>query len=132
VGVNPDLRPSRLFTRTFTYLTKSLSTIVRIYALYEPLRFFSAIGLALLLAGSAIGARFLYYYFTTGGEGHIQSLILVAVLLLAGFQTVLIGMVADLIGSSRRLIEDTLLRVRRLELGETENDQREKEQRAGR
>ncbi len=137
VGVNPEMRPSRLFTRTFTYLTKSLSTIVRIYALYEPLRFFSAIGLALLLAGSALGARFLYYYLTTGGEGHIQSLILVAVLLLAGFQTVLIGMVADLLGSSRRLLEDTLLRVRRLELGEAdngqrENGQREKEQRAGR
>lgn len=116
VEVNPEVRPSRLFASNRNYVMRSVATIVRIYALYEPLRVFTTVGTFLLLAGSAIGVRFTYYYVTRGGEGHIQSLILAAVLLLAGFITVLIGLVADLIGSSRRMIEDALLRIRRLEL----------------
>ncbi len=118
VVVNPETRPSRLFRGVGSYLVHSVGTIARIYALYNPLRVFSMIGLALLLPGIAIGLRFLYDYLTTGGAGHIQSLIGAAVLVLAGFQTILIGMVADLIGSSRRMLEDALLRIRRLELDE--------------
>jgi len=117
IDVNPETRPSRLFPGIPSYLIRSTATLVRIYALYEPLRVFTIIGLVLLAGGAAIGARFLYFYFAEGGEGHIQSLILAAVLVLAGFQTILIGLLADLIGSSRRMLEDTLLRIRRLELG---------------
>src|SRR6185503_9114871 len=69
-----------------------------------------------LLGGSIIGVRFLIDYFNDGGAGHIQSLILAAVLVITGFQTMLIGLVADLIGSSRSLLEDTLFRLRELEL----------------
>ena len=116
IDVNPETRPSRLFPGIPSYLVRSAATLVRIYSLYEPLRVFTILGCLLLGGGAAIGARFLLYYLTDGGEGHIQSLILAAVLLLAGFQTILIGLLADLIGSSRRMIEDTLLRVRRLEL----------------
>ncbi len=117
IDVNPETRPSRLFPGIPSYLLRSTATLVRIYALYEPLRVFTMIGLVLLTAGTIIGARFLYFYLQHGGEGHIQSLILAAVLVLAGFQTVLIGLLADLIGSSRRMLEDTLLRLRRIELG---------------
>jgi len=117
IDVNPETRPSRLFPGIPSYLLRSTATLVRIYALYEPLRVFTIIGIVLLTGGTMIGARFLYFYLADGGEGHIQSLILAAVLVLAGFQTVLIGLLADLIGSSRRMLEDTLLRVRRLELG---------------
>lgn len=117
IEVNPETRPSRLFPGIPSYLLRSTATLVRIYALYEPLRVFTIIGLVLLSGGTVIGARFLYFYLADGGEGHVQSLILAAVLVLAGFQTVLIGLLADLIGSSRRMLEDTLLRVRRLELG---------------
>lgn len=116
VEVNPDTRPSRLFRGVSSYVRRSIGTIVRIYALYNPLRVFSLIGALLLAGGTAIGIRFLYYYFTTGGAGHIQSLILGAVLLIVGFQTILIGLLADLIGASRRILEDALLRIRRLEL----------------
>ena len=117
IDVNPETRPSRLFPGIPSYIVRSTATLVRIYALYEPLRVFTIIGLVLLFAGTMIGGRFLVFYlWVDGGEGHIQSLILAAVLSLAGFQTVLIGLLADLIGSSRRLLEDTLLRVRRLEL----------------
>jgi glycosyltransferase involved in cell wall biosynthesis len=118
IDVNPETRPSRLFPGIPSYVLKSGATLVRIYALYEPLRVFTMIGLVLLAAGAAIGARFVFYYFTEGGDGHIQSLILAAVLTLAGFQTVMVGLLADLIGSSRRMLEDTLLRVRRLELSD--------------
>lgn len=118
IDVNPEQRPSRLFPGIPSYILRSTATLVRIYALYEPLRVFTIIGLLLLSAGTVIGSRFVYFYFTEGGEGHIQSLILTAVLILAGVQTVLIGLLADLIGSSRRILEDTLLRLRRLELGE--------------
>jgi glycosyltransferase involved in cell wall biosynthesis len=117
IDARQTARPSRLFATVPTYVARSFATIVRIYAMYEPLRVFSVIGVALLGLGSLIGLRFFIDYLTTGGAGHIQSLILAAVLLLAGFQTVLIGLLADLIGSSRRLLEDTLLRVKRLEIG---------------
>lgn len=118
VEARPTSRPSRLFPGVRTYLTRSLSTIVRIYALYNPLRIFSIIGALLLTGGSLIGLRFLYYYLTRGGAGQIQSLILAAVLLIVGFQAILFGMIADLIGANRRILEDALLRIRRLELHE--------------
>ena len=116
IETNPQVRPSRLFSGSGSYMARSIGTMVRIYALYEPLRVFSFIGFVLLLAGSAIGMRFVYYYLTTGGAGHIQSLILAAIFLIIGFITILIGLLADLIGASRRMIEDALLRIRRLEL----------------
>ena len=116
VETNPEQRPSRLFGRVTLYVRRSIATLVRIYALYEPLKVFWRIGAACVAAGGVIGARFLYYYLTRGGAGHVQSLILAAVLLIVGFQTMLIGLVADLIGASRSLQEDTLVRVRELEL----------------
>jgi glycosyltransferase involved in cell wall biosynthesis len=116
IDVTETTRPSRLFRRNGGYVLQSLGTIVRIYALYNPLRVFSLIGGLLIAAGLAIGGRFVFDYLMTGGTGHIQSLILAAVLLISGFQSVLIGLVADLIGSSRTMLEDALLRIRRLEL----------------
>lgn len=118
IDVNPETRPSRLFPGIPSYLVRSASTLVRIYSLYEPLRVFSMIGALLLAGGVAIGTRFLVFYLVDGGEGHIQSLILAAVLSLAGFQTIMVGLLADLIGSSRRMVEDALLRIRRLELSD--------------
>ena len=96
-----------------TYLRKSVVTIFRIYTLYKPLKTFFLIGLLLILVGSAIGARFLFY-FLQHRPGHIQSLILAAVFLIIGFQTMLIGLVADLISVNRRLSEEVLVRLRRM------------------
>lgn len=116
VRTNPETRPSRLFGSIGTYLRRSIGTLVRIYALYEPLRVFWTLGSLCLAAGTVIGLRFLGEYLADGGAGHIQSLILAAVLLIIGFQTVLIGLVADLMGHNRWLSEDALFRVRELEL----------------
>ncbi|HET9062837.1 MAG TPA: glycosyltransferase family 2 protein [Candidatus Binatia bacterium] len=118
IDVNPVTRPSRLFPNIRSYLVRSAVTIVRIYALYNPLRVFVLIGGALLLGGLGIGIRFTVYYFLDGGAGHIQSLILAAVMLITGFQAILFGIIADLVGSNRRMIEDALLRIRRVELRE--------------
>jgi glycosyltransferase involved in cell wall biosynthesis len=120
VTTNPRLRESRLFGSVWAYLKASAATIVRIYAMYEPLKVFSAIGLVIFGAGFLISLRFLYYYVTGTGLGHLQSLILSAVLLIVGFQIGLIGLVADVISGNRKLIEDVLYRVKNLELTLTE------------
>lgn len=106
IRVNEVSRPSRLFRSIPAYIRQSLITIVRIYVIYRPFHFFGLIGLALLLAGLVLGGRFLYYYFTGDGSGHIQSLILMAVLLGIGFQTILIAFVADLFAANRKMLEE--------------------------
>ncbi len=119
VETNPHTRPSRLFHSIRAYLKQSAATIVRIYAMYEPLKVFTYIGGVVFLAGLAISVRFLYFYFFTTpveAAGKIQSLILSAVLMIVGFQVVLIGLLADVISGARKLIEDLLYRVRRMEL----------------
>jgi glycosyltransferase involved in cell wall biosynthesis len=116
VATNPEVRPSRLFASITTYLRRSSATLVRMYALYEPLRVFWGLGTICVAIGIMIGFRFLLEYLAGEGAGHIQSLILAAVLLIIGVQTILIGLVADLIGANRTLLEDTLFRVRVLEL----------------
>jgi hypothetical protein len=98
------------------FVSSSGSTIIRAYTMYRPLRFFLIVGSILLTGGLILGIRFLYFYFTDGGMGHIQSLILMAVLLIMGFHTCLIGLVADLVGFNRKILEETLYRLRKLEL----------------
>jgi hypothetical protein len=116
IETNPRTRNSRLFDSVFSYIKRSAATIVRIYAMYEPLKVFTYIGLLVFGGGFVLGLRFLYYYlFVDGGRGHIQSLILAAVLMIVGMFVVLIGLVADLISANRKLLEDLVYRVRGLE-----------------
>jgi glycosyltransferase involved in cell wall biosynthesis len=116
IGTNAERRPSRLFGSLWTYLKHSGATLVRIYALYEPLKVFWRLGLVFVGAGLLLGLRFLVDYLAGEGAGHVQSLILAAMLVIVGYQTALIGLVADLIGGNRTLLEDTLFRVREMEL----------------
>jgi glycosyltransferase involved in cell wall biosynthesis len=116
VRTNPSTRPSRLYRGLWTYVRKSVVTVFRIYTLYRPLKTFFVIGSILLLPGLLLGARFLFYFVTEGSAGHVQSLILAAVLLISGFQTMLFGLLADLISVNRRLHEDILVRLKRVEL----------------
>ena len=115
IGTNGKLRESRLFRGNWSYIKRSVATIARIYTMYEPLKMFSIIGCIFFGTGVIIGLRFLFYYFLQGGAGHIQSLILVAVLLILGVQIFALGLVADIIGSNRRLIEDALFRLKKME-----------------
>ena len=116
IGTNSKTRESRLFESMPQFLINSISTTARIYMMYQPLKVFFCIGTLLLLGGLYPSLRFLYYYFIGDGIGHIQSLIFAAILLIVGFQVLMIGLVADVISFNRRLIEETLLRVKHIEL----------------
>ena len=116
IRTNPQTRPSRLIRSIPQYLTNSSATIVRSYTMYRPLRVFTTIGGFLLLGGLLLGGRFLYFYLTGQGSGHLQSVVLAAVLLIIGFQVLLIGLVADLIGFNRKILEEVLYRMKQIEL----------------
>ncbi len=105
VGTNPPKRPSRLMRSLTHYLMHSTVTIMRAYTMYRPLRVFSIIGTILILLGLVPLVRFIIFYFQGQGAGNIQSLILGAILVIVGFQTFLIGLVADLISFNRNLLE---------------------------
>ncbi|MBD0415995.1 glycosyltransferase family 2 protein [Oryzicola mucosus] len=106
IRVNGDLRPSRLFKSIPSYIQRSVITIIRIFIIYRPFRFFASIGLTLFVLGLLVGLRFLVYYFMGEGAGRIQSLILASLLLTMGFQTFLIAFVADLLAANRKLLEE--------------------------
>lgn len=116
IRVNAKTRPSRLMRNIPQYVMSSMATIVRIYTMYRPMRVFFFLAGLMLAGGLVGGARFLYFYAQGRGAGHIQSLILTAILLIMGLQTFLIGLVADLIGFNRKILEETLYRVRKAEL----------------
>jgi glycosyltransferase involved in cell wall biosynthesis len=124
VRTNEKLRASRLFTSIFSYIKKSMATITRIYAMYEPLKVFLIIGGLIFGAGFIVSVRYLYFHFFVQSGGHIQSLILSAVLMIVGFQIIMIGLLADAISANRRFLEDILYRIKKLEL----NDSKEKYQ----
>lgn len=109
ITTNEDLRPSRLVKSISSYIRRSITTIIRIYAIYRPMRFFGSIGLFLTSLGILVGLRFLYFYITGNGDGHIQSVILSAILLVVGFQTILVAFLADILSANRKLTEDIRL-----------------------
>ncbi|MEO6401890.1 MAG: glycosyltransferase family 2 protein [Vicinamibacteria bacterium] len=109
-------RPSRLFGSTYEYVKRSMATIVLIYAMYEPFKVFMILGSVLFSAGAALGLRYAYFWWMGDIRGHLQSAILSVLLLILGFQTLQWGLMADLIASNRKLIEDVLYRVRKAEL----------------
>jgi len=113
VRVNPDLRPSRLVRSVPSYVQRSLVTIVRIFAIYRPFRFFATIGALLFAAGFLIGLRFLVKYLGGEGTGNVQSLILAGALLVMGFQTVLVAFLADLLAANRKLMEEVRFLLKR-------------------
>lgn len=106
VGVNDCQRPSRLLKSIPSYIRQSVITLIRIYVVYRPFHFFGSIGITFLAVGFVLGLRFLYYYLTGGGAGHIQSLILMSVFLGMGFTTLLIAFVADLFSANRKILEE--------------------------
>ena len=83
--------------------------------MYEPLKVFTILGGAIFAGGFAIGMWFLFYFLTEGGKGHVQLLILAAVLLIIGFQVMVMGLLADLIGANRKLIRDLIYRIKKME-----------------
>jgi hypothetical protein len=116
VETNTKTRESRLFKSIPSFIARQLTTIVRMYAMYQPLKVFFYLGSLLTLIGLIPIFRFLYYYLSNNGDGHLQSLVLGGVLVLMGFIAYLAGLLADLISFNRQLQEMSLERLKRLEL----------------
>jgi glycosyltransferase involved in cell wall biosynthesis len=129
IGTNKQFRESRLFSSIWEFVLHSLGIMLRVYSSYQALQIFTTAGLITASLGLLLGLRFLYIFlFTTATRDlHIQSLILAAILLLAGFQMILTGIVADLINSSRLLLEDVSYRLRRLEFKQTTDHRHDRE-----
>ena len=116
VRTNPQTRESRLFPSMWAYVRRNAVSIFRVYTLYEPLRAFLAAALVAALVGAAIWIRFLYFFFSGEGGGHIQSLILGATLFIVAVQLAALGVLGDILAGSRVLQQRILERVRRVEL----------------
>lgn len=110
IRVNEDLRPSRLVKSIPSYIKRSIITIIRIFIIYRPFRFFAAIGSVLFGLGALLGLRFVSFYLQGNGDGHVQSLILASTLLVMGFQTFMVAFLADLLAANRKLIEEVRVR----------------------
>ncbi|EWM52858.1 glycosyltransferase family 2 protein [Ruminococcus flavefaciens] len=124
IRTNPETRPSRLFSSMWRYMKRSSTVITRSFVMYKPLKFFMTIGFVLLLIGAILGIRFLILMAMGEGDGHVQSLILTAIMVMMGFQTITIGLLGDTISANRKLIEDVQYRVRKMECGKSDEEKK--------
>jgi glycosyltransferase involved in cell wall biosynthesis len=111
IHTNPDLRPSRLVKSIPNYVKRSLITILRVFVIYRPLTLFLWIATILTVVGVAVGVRYLVFMATGNGGGHVQSLILAALCLILGGLAFMVGLIADLIATNRKLLEQIGIRV---------------------
>ena len=126
IRTNGELRPSRLFNSMMGYVKKSMLTILRAFMMYKPLRFFTIIALIPFLIGFGLGIRFIVYLCIGSGVGHIQSLVLASTLMMMGFMTYMIGLLADITANSRKILEDVQYHVRKLDYDrDIEKDKKE-------
>ena len=116
VRTNPKTRESRLFPSMWAYVRRNAGSIFRIYSMYEPLRVFLIAAAVVAVPAAVIWVRFLYFFFSGEGGGHIQSLILGSTLFLVAVQFVALGVLGDILAGSRVLQQRILERVRRVEL----------------
>lgn len=115
IQTNPELRESRLFHSMWSYIKKSMLTIIRTYLMYKPLYFFMVLGSTFSLIGIGFFVRFFVFYLMGNGNGHIQSLIFASMMIVIGFETVVVGLLGDVISANRKLIQDVQYHVRKLD-----------------
>ena len=115
IHTNAELRPSRLFKSIWSYVKKSILTILRAFMMYKPLMCFTLLAIPSTVIGLGIGVRFLIYLANGTGNGHIQSLILACTLIIIGFLTFMIGLVADVIAANRKILQDVQYHMKRIE-----------------
>ena len=115
IRTNKKLRESRLFSSIQVYLRRTLVTILKVYSMYQPLKLFTIAGGTTFLIGFVVGCRYLFFFFQGQTEGHIQSLIFSAIMLIVGFQIIMMGISAELISVNRQLLEDIQLRIKKKE-----------------
>ena len=125
ISTNEKLRDSRLFKSVTSYISKSAGIIIRSYTQYKPLKLFLFSGSFVFLIGVVLGGRYLFFMLQSEGSGHIQSLILASILLISGFNLGMFGLIADGIAANRRLLEDVLFRLKRIEYDHLQSDDEE-------
>ena len=131
IRTNAELRPSRLFKSIWGYVKKSVLTILRAYMMYKPLMCFTLLSIPSIAIGLGIGIRFLYFMSKGSGSGHIQSLILACTLIIVGFLTFMIGLVADVIAANRKILQDVQYHIKRMEYEMPVFDNNEKDKKEG-
>lgn len=131
IRTNAELRPSRLFKSIWGYVKKSVLTILRAYMMYKPLMCFTLLSIPSVAIGLGIGLRFLYFMAKGSGSGHIQSLILACTLIIVGFLTFMIGLVADVIAANRKILQDVQYHIKRMEYEMPIFDNKEKGKKEG-
>ena len=128
IRVNGKLRESRLFKGMWAYITRSLGTMLRVYLLYQPLKFFLTLSGLSLGCSLALFARFLVIFMLQPQQsGHVQSLVVAGALAVIGVLLLALGVLSDLIAMNRRLLEEVVVNTR---LARIEHERRERE-RAG-
>jgi hypothetical protein len=116
IRTNPKTRESRLFPSMWSYVRRNSVSIFRIYAQYEPLRVFMTLAFVVALGAVAVWGRWLVAWINGNGSGHVQSLILGAVLFNAAVVLGALGVIGDLLYAQRVMTQRTFERVRRIEL----------------
>ena len=122
IHTNPELRESRLFHSMWGYIKKSMLTIVRTYLMYRPLYFFFMLGSILALVGVGFFVRYVVFFCSGEGGGHLQSLILASTLLIVGFQTIVVGLLGDVISANRKILQDVQYHVRKMDYSRQEQE----------
>jgi glycosyltransferase involved in cell wall biosynthesis len=122
VHTNADLRPSRLVKNIASYVKRSLLTILRVFVIYRPLALFLWVGSVFVLPGLIGAGRFLYYYLSGAGGGHVQSVILASLCITLGTLLYMMGLIGDLVATNRKLLERVHLRLQHIELGKNPPD----------
>ena len=120
IRTNPELRESRLFHSMWGYIKKSMLTIVRTYLMYRPLYFFFMLGSILALVGVGFFVRYFVFFCSGEGGGHLQSLILASTLLIVGFQTIVVGLLGDVVSANRKILQDVQYHVRKMDYSRQE------------
>lgn len=123
IRTNGELRKSRLFSSMWGYMKRSASVIIRSFMMYKPLKFFLLLGTGIFSVGVLLGIRYLIYLCMGNSGGHIQSLILAAILMMMGFQTIVTGLLADIIAANRKILEDVQYRVRKMDCNRNKNNE---------
>ncbi len=117
IRTNDDLRPSKLAKSMRSYVQRSIGTILKIFMIYRPVKSFFILGMVPFLIGFSLGLRWIIlFYLEDSGRSHLPSLILSAILIIIGFQTLLFGFFAELISANRKILEENRARLRSLEL----------------
>jgi glycosyltransferase involved in cell wall biosynthesis len=115
IETNKKLRESRLFRSIPDYLRRAGGVMFRAYAMYRPVQVFSRLAIVLFVVGLATWIRFLYYFLSGAGSGHVQSLIIGTGSMILAFIVAVVAILAELVAGNRRLLEELLMRVRRLD-----------------